>query len=247
MGKIKNELISQAEFARRMGVNKSQVTRGLQRGRINLDKKTGKIDWLKAKESWGDNRVDSLASQGIANNSKQRKRKTPSIPDISDIAKIPDIPVTPDFDDINNDSSDSEKPESSDDIGKPPKRDTVAWQDYRIKKAKASQEESKEKIYRGELIPKADMVGVITTTLSAIKAGILALPSRTSLDILGIIKGAMIAKGMEFNEGDWAMFQTDIKNIMEKETHTILTDIQTKHDELDREAETIAKKYRSKK
>jgi hypothetical protein len=243
MGEVKKEIISQAEFARRIGVNKCQVTRALQRGRITLDKKTKKIDYKKAKAEWNQNRTDSLATKGTANNAKP---KIPKLPKVSDIIYPIGIPTTPGFEDINDDSSEN-KDDDSTEIGKPPKRNTIAWQDYRIKKAKASQEESKEKIYRGELIPKKDMIGVITSTLNAIKRGVLALPSRTSLDILGIVKGLVLDKGIKFNEGEWAELQTEIKNVMETETHTILTDIKTKNEELDEEAENIAKKYRNKK
>ena len=242
MKKTKAEFISQIEFARRMGVDKSQVTRAIQRGRINLDKKRKKINYLVAKDSWNENRVDSLAGKNRANNSKIH---LPSKPNVSAIIETTDIPAIPDFENINNEPEEEIEPEE--DIGKPPKRNTIAWQDYRIKKAKASQEESKEKIYRGELIPKKDMIGVITTTLTGIKMGVLALPSRTSLDILSIVKGLVISKGLNFNEGEWAELQTEINNIMETETHTILTDIKNKNKELDGEAENIAKKYRTKK
>jgi hypothetical protein len=244
MEKLKTEFVSQAEFARRMGIHRSQVTRAIQRGRISLDKKTNKINYLKSKEEWGSNRVDSLASQGIANNTRVR---LPIKPNISDIAKPPQFPKDINFNDlVNNDVEDDDTVPTSE-LGKPPKKNTIAWQDYRIKKAKASQEESKEKIYSGELIPKKDMIGVITATLTGIKMGVLALPSRTVLDILGIVKGVVINKGIELNEGEWAEFQTEIKNIMETETHTILTDIKNKNAELDKEAENIAKKYRTKK
>jgi transcriptional regulator with XRE-family HTH domain len=237
----KKELITQSEFARRMGVNKSQVTRAKARGRIELDRKTGLIDWLTQKDRWEDNRSDSLSGSGKANNQKTSLER--GLPAVGDIPPVEDVEGIDDIQDEVARSVDAQKP--VDDEGKIPKKNTIAYQDWRERKARADRLEAKLKVEIGELIPKNEVIGVILATLGGLKNGVKALPNRTALDIWGIVKEWCIKNDAPINDDASADLQTEIKNILEKETNTILTDIQTQKKALDKEAEEIAKKSKT--
>ena len=63
MARKKHEYITQAEFARRVGVNRKQVTLAVQSGRIelsNIKNSRGNflIDWDEQKDNWEANRKD---------------------------------------------------------------------------------------------------------------------------------------------------------------------------------------------
>jgi len=240
MAKTKKELITQAEFARRMGINRSQVTRGVQRGRIELDKKTGMINFLTEKERWEENRSDSLSGNGTANNKKTSLEKgLPPVPEIPPVDEVENLDVEEEL----SKKIDAQKPE--DDEGKIPKKNTIAYQDWRERKAKADRLEAKLKVELGLLIPKNEVIAVILATLGGLKNGVKALPNRTALDIWGIVKAWCINNGITINDDASADLQTEIKNTIEKETNSILTDIQAHKEELDKEAEEIAKKSKS--
>ncbi|MFA6845181.1 MAG: hypothetical protein WCR02_05600 [Sphaerochaetaceae bacterium] len=240
MARTKKELITQAEFARRMGINRSQVTRGVQRGRIELDKKTGMINFLTEKERWEENRSDSLSGSGTANNKKTSLEKgLPPVPEIPPVDEVENLDVEEEL----SKKIDAQKPE--DDEGKIPKKNTIAYQDWRERKAKADRLEAKLKVELGLLIPKNEVIAVILATLGGLKNGVKALPNRTALDIWGIVKAWCINNGITINDDASADLQTEIKNTIEKETNSILTDIQAHKEELDKEAEEIAKKSKS--
>jgi len=239
MARTKKELITQAEFARRMGINRSQVTRGVQRGRIELDKKTGMINFLTEKERWEENRSDSLSGSGTANNKKTSLEKgLPPVPEIPPVDEVENLDVEEEL----SKKIDAQKP---DDEGKIPKKNTIAYQDWRERKAKADRLEAKLKVELGLLIPKNEVIAVILATLGGLKNGVKALPNRTALDIWGIVKAWCINNGITINDDASADLQTEIKNTIEKETNSILTDIQAHKEELDKEAEEIAKKSKS--
>jgi len=232
----KRELVSQAEFARRVGVDRSQVSRAIKRGRIEYARGTKLIDYKKAKSLWEENRTDNLAGTGRANNTVKHRPLPPvrDVPDVEDVENIDDI----------DDEDDRNAQTSNDEIGKPPKRNTIAYQNYREKKAKADRQEMKAEIERGNLLPKPDIIGFMSSVLGGLKSGIVSLPNRTALDVWGIVKGFLIERGLEIEEGDAAELQSRIQNKMVEESHAILTDIGKRRKELESEVEKIAKKYR---
>lgn len=228
----KRELISQAEFARRVEVNRSQVSRAIKRGRIEYARGTKLIDYEKAKSLWEENRTDNLAGTGRANNQSPHRPLPP----------VREIPEVEEVDDVDDDTSQDTSNEGE--IGKPPKRNTIAYQDYREKKAKADRQEMKAEIERGNLLPKPDIIGFMAAVLGGLKSGIVSLPNRTALDVWGIVKGFLVERGLDIEEGDAAELQSRIQNKMVEESHAILTDIGKRRKKLESEVEKIAKKYR---
>lgn len=243
MARVKKELITQSEFARRMGVNKSQVTRAKARGRIELDKKTGMIDWLTQKERWEDNRSDSLSGSGKANNQKTSLER--GVPPVSDIPPVDEVESLDDMQEEQAKAVDAQKPQ--DDDGKIPKKNTIAFQDWRERKARADRLEAKLKVELGLLVPKNEVIGVILATLGGLKNGVKALPNRTALDIWGVVKEWCVKNQIPVNDDASADLQTEIRNTLERETNSILTDIQKQKETLDKEADEIASKAKQAK
>ena len=212
-----SELITQAEFARRMGVDRSQVTLAVKSGRIKKAKGTNLIDFGTESKKWESNRSDSLAGTGTANITRKsvpnigRKRSVPSVTEVEtlDIDK-------PSYDDMDDDDDDS----------------TLTAQKVRKLKADAERVELKLAQEKGDLISKDDVLNVYFTFLVAIKNSITAAPDR----IVGEIQAALTAFR---DEPD--MLNTRVYEILKAEHNAILDEVKVRLSTAKEEAEKIAK------
>jgi len=240
MNEPKKKYITKTEFAALMGVNKSQVSRAVAKGRINVTP-SGRIDWKKAKDDWEDNRSDNLSGTGRANNAKPKGRNL----SMDGIPKIP--PVKP-MDDIGemDDIEEGEELKNVDpeDIGKPPKRGTRAWEDYREKKAKAEWAEMRVRKQKGELLERNDVIAVYGATLNGLKTGVLSLPQRTTMKIMGNIKEWLALNGVQIDANKFVFLEKQVEQTVIGEAHYVLTDILHKTENVTQEADTIAEKNR---
>lgn len=212
-----SELITQAEFARRVGVDRSQVTLAVKSGRIKKAKGTNLIDFDTESKKWESNRSDSLAGTGTANITRKsvpnigRKRSVPSVTEVEtlDIDK-------PSYDDMDDDDDDS----------------TLTAQKVRKLKADAERVELKLAQEKGDLISKDDVLNVYFTFLVAIKNSITAAPDR----IVGEIQAALTAFR---DEPD--MLNTRVYEILKAEHNAILDEVRVRLSTAKEEAEKIAK------
>lgn len=240
MNEPKKKYITKTEFAALMGVNKSQVSRAVAKGRIN-ETPSGRIDWKKAQEDWENNRSDNLSGTGRANNVKPRGKNLY-------MEGIPHIPPVKPMDDIGemDDIAEGEelKDVDPDDIGKPPKRGTRAWEDYREKKAKAEWAEMRVRKQKGELLERNDVIAVYGATLNGLKTGVLSLPQRTTMKIMGNIKEWLATNGVQIDANKFVFLEKQVEQTVIGEAHFVLTDILHKIENPTQEADTIAEKNR---
>lgn len=214
-----SELITQAEFARRVGVDRSQVTLAVKSGRIKKAKGTNLIDFDTESKKWESNRSDSLAGTGTANITRKsvpnigRKRSVPSVTEVEtlDIDK-------PSYDDMGDDNDDDDS--------------TLTAQKVRKLKADAERVELKLAQEKGDLISKDDVLNVYFTFLVAIKNSITAAPDR----IVGEIQAALTAFK---DEPD--MLNTRVYEILKAEHNAILDEVKVRLSTAKEEAEKIAK------
>lgn len=220
--KPKGRFISKAEFARYLGVNRSQVTRAVQSGRIR-ETRSGTIEWRKAEKDWEDNRSDSLAGTGEANN----KPRTP-LPS-SNMPRLPTYDSIDSFDDLD-----------TEEIGKPPARNTRAYEDYREKKAKADWAELRVQEKQGELLNRNDVIAVYGAVLGGIKTGVLSMPQRISLNATATMREWLKNHRLQVEEGALVILEKMVQEIVANETHYVLTDLAQRLDDIELEANTIA-------
>jgi hypothetical protein len=235
----KRRYITKIEFASYMGVNRSQVTRAVKSGRIR-ETKSGKIDWKQASEDWENNRSDHLSGTGRANN---RKKRTPGPP----LPGVPNVPRPDDIDDFGDmDDIDADAPKTADpdDIGKPPKRNTRAYEEYREKKAKAEWAEMKVRKEKGELLERTDVLAVYGATLNGLKTGVMSLPQRTTMKVMGVVKEWMATHGIAVDANKLIFLEKSVQDAITGEAHFVLTDILHKIENVTQEADTIAEKRR---
>ena len=240
MTEPKKRYITQTEFATLIGVNKSQVSRAVKNGRINVTP-SGRIDWKQAKEAWEDNRTDNLSGTGRANNAKPKGKNLY----MEGLPKIPPVKPMEDMGEM-DDLSDGEeaKPVDPDDIGKPPKRGTRAWEDYREKKAKAEWAEMRVRKQKGELLERNDVIAVYGATLNGLKTGVLSLPQRTTMKIMGNLKEWLAVNGVQVDANKFVFLEKQVEQTVTGEAHFVLTDILHKIENPEQEADRIAEKNR---
>ena len=239
MTEPKRRYITKTEFATLMGVNKSQVTKAVQSGRIS-ETASGRIDWKKAKDDWEDNRSDSLSGTGRANNSKGKPLFMESIPSIPSIKTMGNMGDMEDIDD----EYEKTAPVDPEDIGKPPKRNTRAYEDYREKKAKAEWAEMRVRKQKGELLERNDVIAVYGATLNGLKTGVLSLPQRTTMKIMGNIKEWLALNGVQIDANKFVFLEKQVEQTVIGEAHFVLTDILHKMENVTQEADAIAEKNR---
>lgn len=241
MNEPKKRYITKTEFATFMGVNKSQVTKAVQSGRIN-ETPSGRIDWKRAQEDWENNRSDNLSGTGRANNSKPKRKSLY----MEGIPSIPSIKTMGDMGDMEDIDDDHEKtaPVDPEDIGKPPKRNTRAYEDYREKKAKAEWAEMRVRKQKGELLERNDVIAVYGATLNGLKTGILSLPQRTTMKIMGNLKEWLATNGVHIDANKFVFLEKQVEQTVIGEAHFVLTDILHKIENPAQEADQIAEKSR---
>lgn len=224
MGRNGKELITQSEFAKRMGVSAAQVSIAVKTGRIAYAKGTKLLDFENAKSDWEANRSDHLAGTGTANIPKTGKTakggKGSSLPKVR---KIPEIKPIPPIDD-GDDEEDGNEPRS----GK--------FMVYKTRqmKAKAEREEMKAAQERGELIAKSDVLTVFFTFLVGIKNGIVAVPER----VVGLINAAT-----DQYKDEPEKLKARVYEVLREEHNRILDDLANLELGADKEIEKIAHKH----
>lgn len=196
------ELITQAEFARRVGVSKVQVGTAIKTGRIKFARGTKKIDYEAALKLWQANRTDSLAGTGTANN-------TVRVPSIGKIQKVRDVKEVDSF----SDEDDGEVVDES-----------LTAQKIRKTKADAERVELKLAQEKGELIAKSDVLSVFFAFLVSLKNSIVATPERVVGDIQAAIEQypdnplMLKAKVYELLRTEHNRILEDIEDLIEKST-----------------------------
>lgn len=228
--KPKGRFITKAEFARYMGVHRSQVSRAVKSGRIR-ETSSGTIEWRKAEKEWELNRSDSLAHTGTANNTKPKKEPTPSTKGMG-TASLPSIDSM--------DSMDSPDDLDTAEIGKPPARNTRAYEDYREKKAKADWAELRVQEKRGELLDRNDVIAVYGAVLGGIKTGVLSMPQRIGLTATSTIHKWLKDHRLDVNEGALTILEKMLQEIVASEAHYVLEDLAKRIQNIELEANTIA-------
>jgi hypothetical protein len=227
-----SDFITQAEFARRMGVHRSQVTLALKSGRIEFAIGTTKIDFDKSKRQWESNRTDTLS--GTRTSNKKIGCKTPGSDmdpneKVPEIGKIKDIGKVLEVDGLGLD----DEPDSDDDSDQGD--NTFNAQKIREIKAKAGRQELKLEQEKGDLIAKGDVLKVYFTFLIAIKNSILATPDR----VVGAIQAAV-----EEYVNDPEQMRTSVYGILRQEHVRILQGMEERLKTAGAEAEKIAKMHR---
>lgn len=212
-----SDLITQAEFARRVGVNKSQVTLAVKSGRIKKARGTDFIDYETEAKKWEANRSDTLAGTGTAN---VTRRAVPNIGYKKDVPKVKDVSDL----DINKLSDDDMDGDEDD--------DTLNAQKVRKLKADAERVELKLAQEKGDLISKDDVLTVYFTFLVSIKNSINAAPDR----IVGEIQAAITA-----NKDNPDALNTRVYEILKAEHNAILEEVKERLSTAKAEADKIAK------
>jgi predicted XRE-type DNA-binding protein len=218
------ELVTQAEFARRIGVNKSQVSLAMRSGRLKFARGTKLLDWDKSKVAWELNRSDTLAGTGRANTPD---KKISAIGNLRPVKNVKDV-----------DSLDIDHPQNDDDEDDTDtKDDTLTFQKTRKTKADAERVELRLAQEKGELIAKEDVLGVYYTILVTLKNSILATPDRIVGEVQAVIE--------EWKDNP-AMLKTKVYEVLKVEHTRILSDIADKIAEAGTEADKITVKQLKK-
>jgi hypothetical protein len=178
------------------------------------------------------NRSDHLAGTGRANNAKPKGKNLY----MEGLPTIPPIKTMEDMGDMEDIDDDHEKtaPVDPEDIGKPPKRNTRAWEDYRERKAKADWAEMRVRKEKGELLERTDVLAVYGATLNGLKTGVLSLPQRTTMKIMGIVKEWMATQNIAVDANRLIFLEKSVQDAVAAEI-TLRTD---RHIAQDRERNT---------
>lgn len=227
----RTKYISKSEFAKLIGVNKSQVTRACQSGRIKENAK-GMIDWKQAAIDWDASRSDSLAGTGRANNKKKVKTGLPE----------PTIPDVPDYSDVDNipGSDDTDLPKSSDD----------ADGEMTLLKAKidntivaTDRQRIRLNYEQGVSIDRDDALLVYVAILGGIKTGVLSLPARYAQGTMRVIDKHLSKLGIAIASADRAALLGAITTMATKEANYVLEQVKSNMEKSDDETKKIAERY----
>ncbi|NCB01601.1 MAG: hypothetical protein EOM67_05475 [Spirochaetia bacterium] len=230
----KKKYISKVELAEYLGVNRSQVTRAVKSGRIR-ETASGRIDWRQAAEDWEGNRSDSLSGTGRANNKKTNSME--SVPQVPNTGRVDDMEIMEELDEDSTIINDEE-------VGKPPKRNTRAYEDYLEKKAKREWAEIKVRKEKGELLERSDVIAVYGATLNGLKTGILSLPQRLTMLNMGVFRKWLASHGVTIDANKFVFLEKEIEQSITSESHFVLNDIKNRIDNKEMEANQIGEKKR---
>lgn len=227
----RTKYISKSEFAKLIGVNKSQVTRACQSGRIKENAK-GMIEWKQAAIDWDASRSDSLAGTGRANNKKKVKTGLPSptIPDVPDYSDVDDIP----------DSDDSEFPK---DEGSPDDEMTLLKAKIEKEVVTTERQQIRLNYEKGASIDRDDALLVYIAILGGVKTGVLSLPARYAQGTMRVIDKHLSKLGIAIASADRAALLGAITTMATKEANYVLEQVKSNMEKSDDETKKIAERY----
>lgn len=205
-----HEYITQAEFARRMGVNRKQVTLAVQKSRIELSDVTDSrgvrlIDWDEQKDNWDANRRDQ--TRFSRPRTTEVADKIGDIPDVSDevSGRTPQNP---------REFSSAEKIE-----GRP-----GTYQYEATRKTYFDAERNKLKFLQEiqALLPFDSAISIFYEILIGTRDGIMAMAARNTGTLSAKIKGLV----KEWKPGGEEMIDTLISNAFTEAGKTVLSEIE---------------------
>ena len=218
--KQEHEYVTQTEFARRVGVNISQVNRAVKSGRIALSEVKNSqgyflIDWEENKNRWEANRTDHLAGTGRAANKKPRKPDPQAVRD--SFGDIPDVP-----DDVDGFTPENVKSFAPDERIK---AEPYTYQWYATKKVKIDAERNQLKYIQEvqELIPFEGAVALFYNLLVSLRDGVMAIPSRNT----GVLVARIKTLVKEWNEDSEDTIDTVVSKCLLDASKSVLSEIQT--------------------
>nr|WP_319775968.1 hypothetical protein [uncultured Sphaerochaeta sp.] len=231
----RTKYISKAEFAKLIGVNRSQVTRACQSGRIK-ESKEGKIDWKQATIDWESSRSDSLAGTGRANNkakARSRKVKTglpePTVKDIPDYSDVDNMPEEDDYYAPKNSESD----------------DDITLVKAKIDKEVVTTDRQRIRLNyeKGVSIDRDDALLVYIAILNGVKTGVLSLPARYAQGTMRIIDKHLSNAGVKITSAQRAKMLGEITTMAAKEANYVLTQVRANMEKSDEETKKIVERY----
>lgn len=229
----KTKYISKAEFAKLIGVNRSQVTRACQSGRIK-ESKAGKIDWKQATIDWESSRSDSLAGTGRANNkARSRKVKTglpePTVKDIPDYSDVDEMPEEDDYYTPKDGGTD----------------DDITLVKAKIDKEVVTTDRQRLRLNyeKGVSLDRDDALLVYIAILNGIKTGVLSLPARYAQGTMRIIDKHLANAGVKITSAQRAKMLGEITTMASKEANYVLTQVRANMEKSDEETKKIVERY----
>lgn len=236
----KNEFVSISEFARRIGAAKSEVSRGVKSGRIQLSARKSPqgfplINWTREKGKWEANRTDSRKGQGSTNIVTLKDDEVKVQETIHD---IPDV-----GDDVSGrlPGTRPQRVSAEEKIEAKP----GTYQYYATKKVKADAERNNLKYLQElqELVPFDDAIGIFYTLLVSVRDGVMAMAARNTGLLAAEVRGLV----KEFNEDGNDKLDAMIRNAFDKAGRTVLAEVDGYQKKDFKEAEVARKKAQKRK
>ena len=206
------KFITKAEFANYLGVNKSQVSRAVTRGRITQTAK-GMIDWKKAEVDWEAGRTDTLKGRnGRANNKV-------NLADLDDLQDVQDV------EDICEDTDDSNANAVKMLDKKGTKAERLQAAILKEAEAKASLRQMQAEQRSGLLFERNDVISAFGAVLSSLKMSILAWPTKSEKNIIGLFQEWLKEQNIIVDASQFAPLETRIITLLSKESNTVLESV----------------------
>lgn len=245
--KKKVEYVTQAEFARKIGTSRQNISYALKRGTIKLSS-NGLINFERQKRAYEENRNlsqvrERMPSKQVAKKPKKKKTtKTPKTSkyeeDIKPIKNVPGIRPVSSLNNIPLSTYDDEYSGEDENIG--PKIGTYAYNQNRKIAIEADRIELKYASELGQVIPTNVALLIAGSKLMSIKDALLAMPSRTT----GLIEADIKTKVETWKDGQEEILANTITNILKDAVNDVLSALAASVDSLPKDVE---KSFESKK
>lgn len=229
---------TQADLARLIGCNRSQVTRALASGRIKKSR-NGLIDLEQAVIDWASSRSDSRAGEGTPDNNPKPKAKPAPRKSRRPLPAVGDVADVPDYDDVDD------MPEDDDEGG--PSSPSLTEAKTKKEIVITERQKIKLKYERGVSIDRDDALLVYVSILGGVKTGILTLPPRYAQGAMKVIDKLLAEHGVKIESARRASLIAEISAFATKEANYVLEQVRTNMTKADEETRKIAEKYVKKK
>lgn len=233
--KKKVEYVTQAEFARKIGTSRQNVSYALKRGTIKLSA-NGLLNYERQKKAYDENRNlsqvrERTPSKQVAKKPKKAKKPRKSKPKDDEIKPIKNIPGMGNMGSIPLYEYDSDYSGDEDDTG--PKKGSYAYNQNRKIAIEADRHELKYATELGQVIPTDVALAIAGSKMMSIKDALLAMPSRTT----GIIEAAVKTKATGWKDGQEELLSSAITNILKDAVNDVLSALAASVDSLPEEVE----------
>ncbi len=163
------ELITGAEFARRVNADRSAITRAVQRGRIKYYRNTKRFDWKTQEREWYENTTQPVHTEAVIAEKKAGRNGNPA---------------GPEWNHEDGEENDEENHEGNED------KTYTYWKSKREKEAYLKIRRENEEAQK-ELIPRRIINMVLFPFIRSIREAITSIPDRCGASLAADIRALM--------------------------------------------------------